>query len=88
MPIIVFKENQESSLDKEPYLSFNQKFKEKEEAGIDGTRINIDISSCKPGFTKGFDVNPFYGEDYLLKFTFLKNIQKKPDCYLARSSEI
>ena len=82
MPIIIFKENHKKPLEREPYFTFNKKFEEEADVGIDRTRINIDIPSHKPGFTNGFDVNPFYGEDFLLSFSFMKNTLEDPDCYL------
>lgn len=82
MPIIFFKEDNENTLELEPYYSFNKKFEDKIEDGIDGARIKVDIANHKSGFVNGFDLDRNYGEDFVLRFSFTKNQQEEAEYYL------
>lgn len=82
MPIIFFKEDSENTLKLEPYYSFNKKFDDKKEDGIDGARIKVDIANHKSGFVNGFDQNQNYGADFVLRFSFTKNKQDEQELFL------
>lgn len=73
MPIIFFKEHNENTIELEPYCSFGKKFKEKVEAGIDGSCVTVPISNYKGELSAGFEVDRYYANDIRLKFCFNRN---------------
>lgn len=74
MPMIFISEEKNNPLEQEPYLSINRKLKD---CGDDiiGKQIKYAISRHKSGFYDGFDLDRYYCDDIMLKFTFSKNKQ-------------
>ncbi len=74
MPMIFISEEKNNPLEMEPYLSINRKLKDLGD-DISGKQIKYAISRHKSGFYDGFDLDRYYCDDVMLRFTFSKNKQ-------------
>lgn len=64
-------EEKNNPLELEPYLSINRKLKDCGD-DISGKQIKYAISRHKSGFCDGFDLDRYYCDDVMLRFTFSK----------------
>lgn len=86
MPVI-YMLNKQNSLMKEPYLSFDRKFKMISEE-LNGTEIELSIGSGKPGqFLNGFyNCDYAYQRNMMMKFSFVNINPEQIDLNGAKES--